>query len=158
MPIHGFEKCLFVHFRAALAREVARDFEWQSVGRVEVEGHLTRENFPFQLIQAFVQPGDSAFHRASKSLFLVRDQTLDGLLVLSQLRICLAIILDRSSRDLRQERAVKTEFAAKKAGAPDDHACDVVAAQVSRHDAVPDQKGGRPRVIRDDPIRSPILF
>ena len=111
-----------------------------------------------QLRQQIFQLDDAGLNRAREALLLAGDIIEDGFLVLLQLGVMTAVIIDHHFGDLRQEGFVQADLGAKARRPADDHAGDVVAPGIARHDPIRDQEGGCPGMIGDHPVGGEIRF
>ena len=139
------------------AGDIAGDLERQAVGCVQVRRGAPRERrLPAAWTQVVELFHAGATRRCPRVRWKRRSSSVsvdeDGGAMARQLRIDLGVGVDGRFGHAGQERLREPGLAAEAAGAADDHAADVIAAGVARHDAVGDQEGRRAGVIRDHPV------
>ena len=148
---HGRLEAGLVHRHAALAADIGRQVQRETIGVVQAEGRLAVQHLlALQSGQRPFQQAHAVGNGLEEAGFLALEHFLDAGLIAFQLGIGLTHFLHQRRHQAVEERLTGTHLVAVAHGTADDPAQHVAAALVARHHAVDDGEAAGTDVVGDD--------
>ena len=125
------------------------------MGRVQVKSRRaiqTRAARFLQFFEQIVQMAQSGLNGALEAFLFTGQCIHNRLAILDQLRISVTVLIDDHGSQFGHERSLQTDLGSEASRAANDHAANVIAANIPGNHAIRDQESHRPGVIRHHPI------
>ena len=151
--LHEGVEALGVRGHAGLAEDVLGEVQRETVGVVEPEGVRAGEHglaLGLEAVHELGEDAHAAVYRAGEALLLGADDLGDEALLVDEVRVGGAVLVDDRLADLVEEGLVHAEELAVARGAAQQAAQDVAAALVGGQHAVADEEGCGADVVGDD--------
>src|SRR5690606_33128640 len=136
LRFHLTFEAFFVHRQLALTGDVGSQVDRETVGVVQLEHHVARNDAAFQFGQVLLENLQALLQGLGELLFFGLQHALDVCLLLFQLREGFAHLGHQGGDDQMEETALGAQLVAVAAGATNDAAQHVAAAFVGRGYAV----------------------
>src|SRR5690606_18402591 len=147
LRFHLTFEAFFVHRQLALTGDVGSQVDRETVGVVQLEHHVARNDAAFQFGQVLLENLQALLPGLGELLFFGLQHALDVCLLLFQLREGFAHLGHQGGDDQMEETALGAQLVAVAAGATNDAAQHVAAAFVGRGYAVGDQEAAGADVV-----------
>ncbi len=151
-------EALHIDLDALFTEDLTREVDREAKGVVQLERVLAADDLDVVALHQALQHFEALVDRLGEALLLHADHLGDEVLLLDQLGIRRAVLVDNGFADLIQERLLVAEQSAVTRSAAKQTAQHIALALVGGHDAVADHKGGGTDVVGDDTQRDVALF